>query len=362
MNWIEVDYWRNFDAKSDVLPFAITPLPDETGAVNPNFEVILKNFSTPDVEIYGIDGTRYDGLSALVDADAPGTYRIIFRSTQIRPKDTIDPAIQYIALTRNQFRKPKISVDTPSDLRSTHNGADYIIITHANFINDVQPLADFRNQQGMRSKVVDVQDIYDEFNHGILNPNAIREFLKYAYANWQPPAPTYVLLVGDTHIDMKSGSNFVPTIRVQIPGYGSSASDHQFVTFRGEDNFPDMLIGRMPANTRVDARIFVERTIQHETSSPVGPWHKRLLMLAGSERIFRSQIDLLVSHNQLTNRYETQRIYAPDKDELDLSIRRKCYNTCRQTGDRRFQQWCESDQLYRSRRWRYLVRQPHAGL
>ena len=320
LNWIQVDYWRNFEAQSDVLPFAITPLLDETGAANLNFEVILKNFSTPDVEIYGIDGTRYVGLSALVDEDAPGTYRIIFRSTQIRPKAPNDPATQYIALSRNQFRKPKISVDTPSDLRSTHNGADYIIITHANFINDIQPLADFRDQQGMRSKVVDVQDIYDEFNHGILNPHAIRAFLKYAYFNWQPPAPTYVLLVGDTHIDMKNRSNFVPTIRVQIPGYGSSASDHQFVTFRGEDNFPDMLIGRMPANNRVDARIFVERTIQHETSSPVGPWHKRLLMLAGSDRIFHSQIDRLVSHNQLRNKYETERIYAPYKDELDLSI------------------------------------------
>ena len=320
LNWIEVDYWRNFNAQSDVLPFAITPLPDETGAVNPNFEVILKNFSTPDVEIYGIDGTRYVGLSALADEDAPGAYRIIFRSTQISPKVPNDPSTQYIALTRNQFRKPKISVDTPSDLRGTHNGADYIIITHADFINDVQPLADFRNQQGLRAKVVDVQDIYDEFNHGILNANAIREFLKYAYSNWQPPAPTYVLLVGDTHIDMKNNVIFVPTIRVQIPGYGSSASDHQFVTFRGEDNFPDMLIGRMPANNRVDARIFVERTIEHETSSPVGPWHKRLLMLAGSENIFHSQIDRLVSHNQLRNKYETERIYAPYKDELDLSI------------------------------------------
>ena len=320
LNWIQVDYWRNFDAQSDVLPFAITPLPDETGAVNPNFEVILKNFSTPDVEIYGVDGTRHVGLSALVDEDTPGTYRIIFRSTQISPKAPNDPTTQYIALTRNQFRKSKISVDTPSDLRGVHNGADYIIITHSDFIHDVQPLADFRSQQGLRTKVVDVQDIYDEFNHGILNANAIREFLKYAYSNWQPPAPTYVLLVGDTHIDMKNESNFVPTIRVQIPGYGSSASDHQFVTFRGEDNFPDMLIGRMPANNRVDARIFVERTIDHETSSPVGPWHKRLLMLAGSEDIFHSQINQLISHNQLRNKYETERIRAPRKDELDLSI------------------------------------------
>ena len=95
---------------------------------------------------------------------------------------------------RNQFRKPKISLDAPSDLRDIHNGADYIIITHNNFIHDVQPLVDFRSQQGLRTKVVDVENIYDAFNHGILNPNAIREFLKYAYYNWQPPAPTYVLL------------------------------------------------------------------------------------------------------------------------------------------------------------------------
>lgn len=321
LNWIQIDYWRNFQAQSDVLPFAITPFPDETGAVNPNFKVTLLNFSTPDIEIYGVDGTRYAGLTSLIDEKYfPGTYRAIFRSTQIRPKDENDPAIQYIALTRSQFLKPKISLDAPSDLRGTHNGADHIIITHNDFIHDVQPLADFRSQQGLRTKVVDVQNIYDEFNHGVLNPNAIREFLAYAYYNWEPPAPTYVLLVGDTHIDIKNKINFVPTIRVQIPGFGSSASDHQFVTFRGEDNFPDMLIGRMPANNRVDARIFVERTIKHETSSPVGPWHKRLLMLAGSDSTFHSQINRLVSHNQLRNRYETERIYAPYKDELDLSI------------------------------------------
>ena len=154
------------------------------------------------------DGTRYVGLAPIIDNSGSETYRLPFRSTQIRPKDVDDTAIQYIALARNRFQKPKISVDTPSDLRSTHNAADYILITHKSFIEDVQPLADFRNQQGMRTKVVDVQNIYDEFNHGILNPNAIREFLSYAYNNWQPPAPTYVFLVGDTHIDLKNQPNF----------------------------------------------------------------------------------------------------------------------------------------------------------
>ena len=321
LNWIQIDYRRTFEAKGDVLPFAITPFPDETGVVNPNFEVLLENFSTPDIEIYGVDGTRYVGLAPIIDDSGAGTYRLPFRSTQIRPKDVDDTTIQYIALTRDRFQKPKISVDTPSDLRSTHNAADYILITHESFIEDVQPLADFRSQQGMRTKVVDVQNIYDEFNHGILNPNAIREFLKYTYDNWQPPAPTYVFLVGDTHIDLKNQRNFVPTTQVQIPGYGASASDHQFVTFRGPDSFPDMLIGRMPANNRVDVRIFVERTINYETTSQVGPWHKKLLMLAGSDLRFHTQTDHLISRNQLSGRYETERIYAPHTEEANFDER-----------------------------------------
>lgn len=311
VNWIEIEYWRTFEAEKNLLSFSITPFLDETDTVNPNFSVWLKNFSTSDIEIYGVDGTRYVGLNPIIDEKQPGTYRVVFESSQTRHNTVLNPTIQYIALTRDKFRKPKIVTDAPSDLRATHNGADYIIITDTQFIPDVQPLVNLREQQGMRTKVVDVQNIYDEFNHGILNPHAIREFLNYAYHNWQSPAPTYVFLVGDAHYDVKNKINFVPTIPVQIPGYGASASDHQFVTFRGTDSFPDMLIGRIPSANRVESRIFVERTINYETTAQVGPWHKRLLMLAGSDWRFHSQTDRLIEHRELNAKYETKPIYAP---------------------------------------------------
>ena len=321
VNWFEIEYWRTFEAEKNVLSFSITPFSDETGTVNPNFRVWLENFSTPDIEIYGVDGTRYVGLDPIIDEAHPGTYRVVFESSRIRHSAVPDTTVQYVALTRDKFRKPKIVADAPSDLRATHNSADYIIITDTQFIPDVQPLVNLREQQGMRTKVVDVQDIYDEFNHGILNPRAIREFLNYAYHNWQPPAPTYVFLVGDTHFDVKNEINFVPTIQVQIPGYGSTASDHQFVTFRGTDSFPDMLIGRIPSANRVEARIFVERTITYETTAEVGPWHKRLLMLAGSDLIFHSQTDRLIEQRELNAKYETKPIYAPTTAEPTLDDR-----------------------------------------
>ncbi len=328
MNWFEVDYWRTFEANSNVLSFSITLLPDDvTGEVNPNFRVTLKNFTDPNIEIYGVDGTRYVGLAPKEDEDIPGIYEVIFQSTRIGGVPqyrlgeslNLDTSIQYIALTRGKYRKPqKIIKDTSSDLRSQHNGADYIIITHTDFMRDVQPLADFRSKQGLRTKVVDVQDIYDEFNHGLINPYALRDFLKYTYENWQSPAPTYVLLVGDANpIDKTS---FVPTIQVQIPGYGSSSSDHQFVTFRGDDSFPDMLIGRVPVTNSVDTRIFVERAIKYESTDQTGPWHKRILMLAGSTEDFHTQTDSLVKNSKLTQKYETKLIYAPTTVEDDLPL------------------------------------------
>ncbi|RKU25537.1 hypothetical protein C6497_15790 [Candidatus Poribacteria bacterium] len=325
LNWFEVDYWRTYEATNNVLPFAITLIPDETGSVNPNFRVELKNFNTPDIEIYGIDGTRYVGLSPQQDEDIRGKYNVVFQSTQIEAtslnitNQPLNTEIQYIALTKQKYLTPMdIIKDSPSDLRNSNNGADYIIITDTEYLREVQPLASFRSQQGLRSKIVTVEDIYDEFNHGIPNPYALRDFLKYTYENWQSPAPTYVLLVGDTNLKEKNST--VPTIQVQIPGYGSSASDYKFVTFRGNDNFPEMFIGRVPASNSVDVRVFVERAINYETNADVGPWHKRILMLAGSDDRFHFQTDILTDVSRLNEKYETVPIYAPTTPDEELPL------------------------------------------
>ncbi len=328
LNWFEVDYWRTYEANNNVLPFSITSLPDEQSSYgNISFRVTLKNFENPNIEIYDVDGTRFVGTAPIEDEDNPGIFNVHFQSVQIvqAPQYQQDgqiefnTSIQYIALTKDKYQKPdEIIKDTPSDLKNIQNGADYIIITDTEFVRDAQPLANFRTQQGLRSKIVEVQNIYDEFNHGISNPYALRDFLEYTYHNWKPPAPTYVLLLGDTNLREKSST--VPTIQIQVPGYGSSASDHQFVTIRGDDQFPDMLIGRVPVTNSVEARIFVERAINYESNGNRGPWHKRILMLAGSDADFHYQIDSLVEHSHLTRKYETQIIYAPPTAEDELTL------------------------------------------
>ena len=50
---------------------------------------------------------------------------------------------------------------------------------------------------GYRTKVVDINTVYNSFGDGAVHPQAIKAFLKHAYQNWAPPALSYVVLFGD---------------------------------------------------------------------------------------------------------------------------------------------------------------------
>ena len=193
---------------------------------------------------------------------------------------------RYLALAATRWTAPAIVLDAPSSLRSPANGADYIVISHADFLQAVQPLADDRAGQGMRVRVVDVQDVYDEFSEGLFDPQAIHSFLAYAYSNWASPAPAYVLLVGDGHYDFKdyykgSGANYMPPFLGEYdPWIGETASDNSFVTVSGGDILPDMYIGRLPATSAAETTAMVSKILAYEQQPLQGDWNTRLAFVA----------------------------------------------------------------------------------
>ena len=71
-------------------------------------------------------------------------------------------------VTESAKAPASIEADVPSSLKSASNGADYIIITHEDFYNAIQPLAAYRASQGKRVMVVKVGDVYDEFSYGFI--------------------------------------------------------------------------------------------------------------------------------------------------------------------------------------------------
>jgi hypothetical protein len=98
--------------------------------------------------------------------------------------------VKYYAVTESQKKLPKsIRLNFPSDLKNPANSGDVVVVIPRQFIEaeGTQTLIHLWESEGHVVKVVDIQDIYDEFNHGIVSAEAIRDFTKYAYNNGQVP-------------------------------------------------------------------------------------------------------------------------------------------------------------------------------
>ncbi|MBN1583013.1 MAG: hypothetical protein JXA89_20055 [Anaerolineae bacterium] len=201
--------------------------------------------------------------------------------------DNAPEARRYFALGSSLIRQPiAIEADTPSDLHNVDNRADYLVITHADFSGAVRPLVAYRRAQGLRVVTVDVQDVYDEFNGGLFDPNAIRDFVRYVYAHWTPPALTFVLLVGDGHYDFLNhfgydSANYIPPYLGMVdPKWGETAADNRYAAISGADLIPDVLLGRLPVNSVAEAKIVVQKILDYEQSPWLGNWNARHVFVA----------------------------------------------------------------------------------
>ncbi|MFQ5824755.1 MAG: C25 family cysteine peptidase [bacterium] len=215
-------------------------------------------------------------------------------------KDTATSGSFYYGVSGRGFKKVlHIQKDKSSDLQALSNGADYIIITHENFIKQAERLAEYRrDHNGFRSVVVDVQDIYDEFNGGIIHPQAIKDFLYYAYLNWERPVPSYVVLFGDASWDPKMLMKESKKINY-VPIYGDPVTDNWFVAFDGPDDvLPEMFIGRIPVETAEQADVVVNKIVSYEKLS-FDAWNKEFVFLNGGinsteQNIFFQQANTLI--------------------------------------------------------------------
>jgi hypothetical protein len=210
----------------------------------------------------------------------------------VRFGQTVYASRSYLVTTLEAVRNVDPLVrDTGSSLRITSRQADYLLITHRSLIGAAEALASYRRSQGLTVAVVEIQDIYDEFGTGQLNPKAIRAFIDYAYHFWQAPAPVYVTLLGDGHYDyrMITGLTMMPNL---VPPYFVCADpyvcevaiDNAFVAVSGDDRLPDLAIGRLPANTPESAMVMVNKIINYETTPPAGTWRQTLTFVSDNYR------------------------------------------------------------------------------
>ncbi len=278
LDWIEVEYSRQFIATNSELVFSID---NET-----EYNITIAGFDDSSVMLFDItDPNRTVQLIDFKISQNSSGYSITFG-------DHSDTEKTFIAITSSHLKTPDlIEPYKDSGLLKTTNQADYVMITHEDFYDEIQRLADYRKKDGYEVKVVKVQDIYDEFNYGIMHPQAIKDFIDFAYHNWAPPALTFLLLIGDGNSDatdrLNTGNkNYIP-IKYHYFSSGGSAgpNDTWYVQVSGDDVIADCVIGRIPVKTSKQLELIIDRIINYEKGEKE-EWMRKALLVAGDNPYF----------------------------------------------------------------------------
>jgi hypothetical protein len=71
------------------------------------------------------------------------------------------------------------------------------------FAAAVQPLADFRNAQGLRTRIIDAEELYNAFSDGLAHPKAFKNFSSAGVTNGSGQTLRYMLFAGQAGSDYK---------------------------------------------------------------------------------------------------------------------------------------------------------------
>jgi hypothetical protein len=215
---------------------------------------------------------------------------------------TLSGSRSLVALSRDGGLEPQRIVPLgQSDWSASSHQADYLIITSADFVAAVEPLALARRAKGLSVEIIPLEEIYDEFGFGEETPLAIRAFLRHASQEWAAPSPRYLLLVGDATYDFRgylepSPQYHVPPILVSVTHSGETISDSRLVELDG-DGQPDLAVGRWPVSSEREVESLVERTLTYQDGTSV---HSGSLFVADeSDSAFTAMSERLIQESNL---------------------------------------------------------------
>src|SRR5262249_16769765 len=140
--------------------------------------------------------------------------------------------------TDAQMKHPAAMIlNQRSILKQAQAGADLVIVSAREMIAAIAPLAQLRQKQGLSVMIVDIEDVYDEFNFGEKSPGALKSFLSCTQTNWKKK-PAYVLLAGAGSFDPRHYLGFGETDLIPAKlidtSYLETASDDWYVDFNND--------------------------------------------------------------------------------------------------------------------------------
>ena len=231
---VQLSYDRKYVAEQNRIKF-----------FTPNYKTtVVDGFTSANIRVYDITDENKPVLAVNLPIVQNGpTYSVTLPAGRGR----LFYAVEDSAVATVQ----SVAANDPALLSSPTNGANLVIISHKSLLPQADAWADYRRSQGITVKVVEVSEIYDEFNYGVLSADSIKAFLTDAETVWQT-APGYALLIGDASYDSRNYQgtgyfNMVPTKFVTTV-FVETGSDEAMADFN-DDGLSEIAIGRIPVRT-----------------------------------------------------------------------------------------------------------------
>ncbi|MBU0509914.1 hypothetical protein KKH27_13915 [bacterium] len=140
---------------------------------------------------------------------------------------------------------------------------ELLIISYADFMDEMQPLVEWKIQKGIPTTIVNVSAIGN-------NSSNITSYIQNFYTS-SGGALAFVILVGDA-------------TQVATPTASGGSSDPSYAKVAGGDDYPDIFIGRFSAESGAHVITQVERSIEYERNAEVGGmWYRAATGIASDE-------------------------------------------------------------------------------
>jgi len=184
----------------------------------------------------------------------------------------------------------------------------YIIICYnATFATAMQPFVDWKRQQGFEVTIT----------YAYTTTTSIKNYLQGLWNAATPtnPAPTYLLIVGDT--------GQIPANNYEAKPYGNQSDPHitdlTYVRLQGNDFLPEMYFGRFSATSTTEVQTYINKTLMYEKYTMPDPnYLKNSLLIAGvdnsyAQRYCNSLVDYVTTQyikaNSTTHSYNAPYTY-----------------------------------------------------
>ena len=263
----------------------------------------VHEFSSGDIVAYRRNGnslTRYINIQVNQEDD---TYTAALAG--------VESENNYYVYASPGLLSPKAIKPKRPYLDITSEPAELLIIAHPDFIDSLAPLVQARQAEGYTVEVINLLDIYDQYSYGVIDPVAIKDYIRDAVSS---KGTHYVLLVGGDSYDYFNNLgfgnySFIPTYYMEIDDYTTFAPVDAWFADLDDDMIPDIALGRMPVRTTEELDTLIGKILGYADKS----YEKTSVFAA--DKYFSNYSNELI--DTMPSDWDIQQVYLDDMELAD---------------------------------------------